>query len=231
MRLRSDLLRTTARYLVPGSIVSVLAAGAIVVPSGSAAASTAAAKAELARTVSTYHSSVISPWRRLNGHLADVAIVGSRIPQPATVLVLTYLAGHWRVVQRFAAPKGALLSPGHFSPASHRPPEWMQNFALGRAQPAFAFYSTGASGWLGFVIARTSQRFGIVPFAGRGTRTLSYPEFRSRADVTTSLNNCTPDCARGRWTTQHYRYDDATRSFVYAGRPSSTGPTKPYPAP
>jgi hypothetical protein len=213
------------------SALVALAAGAATFQESSASASTAAAESELAAAVAPYQSSLTSPWRRLDGHLSDLAVVEPAVTVRPTLLVLSYLRGRWAVEQRLAGPRGAVLARGHFSTATHRPLEWMRTFSLGPGKPAFAAYVSGASGWFGFVVGKVTNRFQILPFQGYGTRALPTFELHPRLDATTSFNDCTPNCAAGHWTTRHYRYDPVTRSYLLVGHPTAGGPPRPFPHP
>jgi hypothetical protein len=180
---------------------------------------------------SSYASATSRPFIE-GGRTADLVIETPRIKNADAAAEIAVLNGSkWRILQRIRFPI-TYLFPGHSSAKKPLDFEWLSRFDLSRSEPAFAFYIVGASGWGGLVIARLANHWEVVPFQGGYKAVgLPYPVFDSPERVTTHFNDCSPDCARGRWTSKMFRFSQASDSFVQVGPTEKSEPPRIIPTP
>jgi YVTN family beta-propeller protein len=193
------------------------------VPGGAGTSNTAAQT--LAQAVQSYLGSVTSPIVEVNHRLTDVALVEPSGTVPVTIEILQYYAPTWKVEQRLSpgAPKVPLMLGLHLNAAStNNSLEWFKTLALGTIRPAFAVYVYAATRYHGFVVAKRTSRWEIVPFQVYGRGALPSPVFYSSSRVTIEHDNCTPACNSGTFTWRLFRFDPTKSSFVQVG-PVRTG--------
>jgi YVTN family beta-propeller protein len=193
------------------------------IPGGAGTSNTAAQA--LAQAVQSYLGSVTSPILEVNHRLTDVALVEPSGTAPVTIEILQYYAPRWKVEQRLSpgAPKVPLTLGLHLNAAStNNSLEWFKTLALGTIRPAFAVYVYAATRYHGFVVAKRTSRWEIVPFQVYGRGALPSPVFYSSSRVTTEHDNCTPTCNSGTFTWRLFRFDPTKSSFAQVG-PVRTG--------
>lgn len=168
----------------------------------------------LTRDVAGYSRSLTSPFIDNSGHIFDVAVVESKGASGSTQLqVLEYSSRRWKVVKRIVLSP-FYLARGHETVRSKSPSQWMELFSLGANDPAVKLYDGGASGWGGMIVGRVKGNWELVPFERWAEVELPNPNFVSKNDVVTSLNSCSPTCAKGKVVSSKYKFDPETGRFL-----------------
>lgn len=191
---------------------------------------TASRLTALADFADRYADTVTSPIFQANGRPTDILIEGSRPFATSRVDVLQYKNGNWSISSDIG-PVGSLLAPlgtRHAKPGDHDASVWSTVMPLTQDEPAVAIVDEGASGWNGLVVGEIARRWEVVPFEGYGSGITPYPQFFQASRVVTSIDDCSPSCAEGRWTSRSFRFDPTTAVFEQVGPARQSHPGRNF---